>query len=91
MMELVRENPKLVEQYTSELVGSFKDEIQQIYAKYIKMAAHATSDRRRYQDVCRIIQRFEKVAGKNLREELVKELRDVYKRKPAFLDELSKI
>ncbi|MCG7336612.1 hypothetical protein MHZ95_15180 [Sporosarcina sp. ACRSM] len=91
MMELVRENPKPVEQYTSELVGSFKDEIQQIYAKYIKMAAHAASDRRRYQDVCRIIQRFEKVAGKNLREELVKELRDVYKRKPAFLDELSKI
>lgn len=91
MMELVREDPKLVEQYASELVAPFKDEIQEIYVKYIKMAAHAASDRRRYQDVCRIIQRFGKVAGEKLRNELVNELRDVYKRKPAFLDELGKI
>ena len=91
MMELVRETPKLVEQYASELVVPFKDEIQEIYAKYIKMAAHAASDRRRYQDVCRIIRRYEKVAGENLRDELVNELKDIYKRKPAFLDELGKI
>lgn len=91
MMELVRENPKLVEQYASELVVPFTEEIKEIYAKYIKMEAHAASDRRRYQDACWIIRRYEQVAGKTLRDQLVNELKDIYKRKPAFLDELSKI
>lgn len=62
-----------------------------MYSKYIKGAAAHVSNRPAYQEVCQMIRRYEKIAGKQPRQSIVGELRSSYKRKPAFVDELSKI
>lgn len=91
LLEIVREYPKYIERYASDLVDVYKEEIQEIYKEYIKMKADCASNRKGYQGVYQMIRRYEKLVGKQLQQAIVNELRESYRRKPAFWDELSKI
>ncbi len=91
IMEVVRENPRNIEDYADMLADKFRDEVIDIYKKHIKLSACASSDRRRYQEVCGILKRYKKIAGRKSQEELINELSDLYRKRPAFVDELSKI
>ena len=90
-MDYVRENPQSIESYAGILKGKFKDEVIEIYQAYIKGAAGAARNRRDYQGVCRIIKQYNKIAGKKNQDTIIQELGAFYKKKPAFVDELSKI
>jgi len=74
IMDFVRENPRSIEEYAGMLENKFKDEVIEIYKKYIKAAASSSSNRRAYQGVCGIIKRYKKVAGKKKQEEMINEL-----------------
>lgn len=87
----VRENPSNIEQYAEMLIDKFKDEVIEIYNKYIKSAASSSSNRKDYQGVCRILKRYKKIAGKKNQEYIINELSALYRKRPAFVDELSKI
>lgn len=63
----------------------------EIYTKYIKSRASSSSNRKSYQDVCRILKRYKKVTDKKNQEELINELSAIYIKRPAFVDELSKL
>lgn len=91
IMEVVRGNPGSIEEYAQMLVKQYKDEVIQIYTSHIKQVASHSSDRRDYQGVCAIIKRYKKIAGKKNQDELIQELIALYRKRPAFLDELSKI
>lgn len=91
IMNVVRENPNDIEEYADMLVDKYKDEVIEIYKKHIKSVASSSSNRKSYQGVCRILKRYKKIAGKNNQEELIRELGTTYKRRPAFVDELSRI
>ncbi|AWZ48605.1 hypothetical protein C3495_07135 [Clostridiaceae bacterium 14S0207] len=89
--EFVRENPQYIEQYDEILLERSKDEVIELYKKYIKLKAEFSSNRKNYQGVCRILRKYKKIAGKNNFETIVNELIGLYRKRPAFLDELSKI
>ncbi|WP_318615786.1 hypothetical protein [Sporosarcina sp. YIM B06819] len=91
LMEFVRAYSECIEQYASDLVGVYKEEVQQVYKEHIEMTANRASNRKDYQGVCRMIRRYENIVGKQLQQAIVNELRSSYRRKPAFVDELSKI
>ncbi len=91
IMEFVKENPRNIEEYAEMLVDKFKDEVVEIYKKHIKSEASSSSNRKNYQQVCGIVKRYKKIAGKKNQEEMVNGLCALYKRRPAFVDELSKI
>lgn len=91
IMEFVTENPRSIEEYADMLVDKYQVQVIEIYTKSIKLQADLSSNRKHYQEVCRMLKRYKKIAGKNRLEEIVNELTVLYKKRPAFLDELSKI
>ena len=72
------------------LKEKFKDEVIDLYIKHIKKKADNSSNRKEYQRVCQILKRYKKIAGVKKQEELINELATMYRRRPAFIDELSK-
>ena len=91
LMDFVRENPRDIEKYAEKLVGKFRDEVFEIYAEFIKSTASRSSNRREYHGVCEMLTRYKKLAGEMNEKALINELKVLYKNRPAFLDELSKI
>ncbi|MEK5040763.1 hypothetical protein [Sporosarcina sp. FSL K6-3457] len=91
LMEFVRGYPDCIEQYANDLVEVYQEDIQQIYKEHIKAAANHASNRKGYQDVCQKIRRYGSAVGQQLQQEIVNELRELYRRKPAFVDELGKV
>lgn len=91
IMGYVRENPTSIDSYAEILMDKFKDEVIEIYKKYIKFEASHAANRSHYKNVCGIIKKYKKVAGKQSQIPIINELIALYRRKPAFLDELSKI
>lgn len=91
IMGVVRQNPGNIEEYAGMLKDKFKDEVIEIYKKHIKAEASFSSNRSNYQRVCGVIKKFKKIAGKENQEALINELTALYRKRPAFVDELSKI
>ncbi|MCC3357878.1 SWIM zinc finger family protein [Bacillus sp. REN16] len=91
MLEFVRMNPSYIETYAEKLVKPYEEEIIKIYEIYIKLTAGKASNRRDYRGVCNIITRYKKFAGKREQTKLIDELIDLYRKRPAFIDELGKI
>lgn len=91
IMEFVRENPGEIETYAHMLVGRFEHGVIKVYRQHIQLAASSSSGRSEYQKVCKILKRYERIAGKQSTEEIIRELSVAYKRRPAFIDELSRV
>jgi len=91
IMNVVRESPENIEEYAEMLVPHFKDEVINIYQIYIISKASSSSNRKGYKRVCEILQRYKKIAGNQKQEEIINELHAVYNKRPAFVDELSKL
>ena len=91
VMGYVRENPTSIDSYAEILMDKFKDEVIEIYKKYIKFEASRAANRSHYKNVCGIIKKYKKIAGKQSQIPIINELIALYRKKPAFLDELSRI
>ncbi|MDR7079845.1 uncharacterized protein (UPF0305 family) [Neobacillus niacini] len=91
ILAFVRDNPRYIEDYAEKLVKLFKEDVIEIYKTFIHSAARTSSNRRDYQGVCQIIKRYKKIAGKPKQVEAINELMGLYKKRPAFIDELEKI
>ncbi|MGG7621276.1 SWIM zinc finger family protein [Bacillus coreaensis] len=91
ILDFVRANPAYIEVYDKKLVKHFKEEIIEIYQKYIHSVARQSSNRKDYQGVCQKITRYKKLSGKPKQQELISELMGLYKKRPAFIDELGKL
>ncbi|NOW04312.1 SWIM zinc finger family protein [Clostridium beijerinckii] len=91
IMDYVRENPTSIDTYAEILMSKFKDEVIEIYKKYIMFEASRATNRSHYKNVCRIIKKYKKIAGEQSQIPIVNELIALYRKKPAFLDEFSRI
>lgn len=91
LLAFVQANPQLIEQYADDLIKLYPEEIQAIYYAYIISKSAGALNRGAYQEVCRTIRRYAKIVGKQHQQSIVDELRKNYRRKPAFMDELSRV
>ncbi len=91
IMDYVRKNPESIEQYSEIIAEKYNEEVVSIYRKYIESRAKQASNRNQYREVCHIILRYKKLAGISSLEEIVIQLSILNKKRPAFLDELSKL
>ncbi|MFC5604300.1 SWIM zinc finger family protein [Sporosarcina koreensis] len=91
ILEYVRENPSLVEHYWKYLVGSHKEEAIRLFEYKVKVAAENSFNRKEYIQVCQLLKRFGKLAGREVQMKVAGELEQTYKNRPAFLDELAKL
>ncbi|NHM31686.1 SWIM zinc finger family protein [Neobacillus terrae] len=91
IMEFVRRNPERIETYAEMLLDQRKEEVIEIYKDNVKSSAKSSSNRKEYKVVCRKIKEYKKIAGKQNQTDLINELRTMYLKRPAFIDELGKI
>ncbi|MFS0689316.1 hypothetical protein AB1K89_08745 [Sporosarcina sp. 179-K 8C2 HS] len=91
ILAYVRENPSSVERYLKYLMDSHKDEAIWLFGYHVKTIAENAFNRKQYKEVCQVLKRFRKVAGREAQLNLVEELKQTYKNRPAFLDELGKL
>ncbi len=91
LLEYVKKSPSSVENYYKHLIPEFKEEIYEVFIKYIEQAASRARDRRDYQGVCAIIRNLKKAGGKNQVLEIKQKLFDLYAKRPAFRDELTRV
>lgn len=91
LMDYVRAAPSEIEEHAERLAQHDRDEVLQIYESYIDRQAEASTDRRGYKAVCSVIKRYKKVAGASKQAEVVSRLKATYGRRPAFVEELSKL
>lgn len=91
MIELLRKNISMVEYYAPKLIDTYKDEVIEIYEEYIKSISQSSSNISNYKYVFKKIKKYKKIAGKEKQVEIIDYLISLYKRRTAFIDELSKI
>ena len=91
IMEIVRKEPNKLSKYIKCLMDRYSDEVLALYRKYIKDEAEKAYTRERYRAVCYMIVDYRKYESEQRINELIIELKIQHKRRPAFIDELSKI
>lgn len=91
ILQIVKEQPHKIEEYGDRLFIKFPDEVIKAYETFIKHNASIASKRKDYANACWDIKKYEKYAGKHRVIELVSLFKDLYKKRPAFIDELKKI
>jgi hypothetical protein len=91
MMAYVKANPSAIEDYALRLVEGYRAEVERIYSNQIYYAAEVSSKRKDYQRVCAMLKRYKQIAGQAGQTEIVHRLEAQYNKRPAFLDELTKL
>ncbi|MDD4089291.1 MAG: hypothetical protein PHP29_06340 [Tissierellia bacterium] len=91
ILQLLKEQPHRIEDYGDRLFGKFPEEVIKAYEIYIKNSASIASKRKDYVNVCWKIKNYGKFAGIDKVTEMINDLMNLYKKRPAFIDELKKI
>ncbi|MDR7238180.1 hypothetical protein [Neobacillus drentensis] len=73
------------------IIKDYLEEVNELFTKYIEYSAEEATDRKKYRTVCSIIKTYKKACGTIHSHKLIGELREKYKRRPAFIEELGKI
>lgn len=91
ILEYCNKNKSYITDLYPYLIKHYPEEVNRLFIKYILEAAEEASDRKKYKNVCQIIKTYKQVCGADHAERLIYELKEEYKRRPAFLEELGKI
>lgn len=91
MLAYVRSNPSAIEDYAVRLSADYREEVERIYSDYIYKVAGSSANRKEYKQVCAILKRYRKIFDSSGLSRIVEKLRDEHSKRPAFLDELSKV
>ncbi|OZU88066.1 hypothetical protein CIL03_13105 [Virgibacillus indicus] len=73
------------------LLNNYALEADELFKQFIRYQAEPAGDRKKYRSVCRVIKEYKAAFGDSKFLELKEELKEKYKRRPTFLDELDKV
>jgi hypothetical protein len=91
LLEYIHKQPHLIERFYIDLIPEYAEDVYNLFQQYIEYSAAGASDRSGYRRVCGTVRLLKKAGGKDRAAEIKKKLTAMYIRKPAFLDELSKV
>lgn len=91
LLNYVRERPSTIIYLHDYLIADYPLEVYKIYGQYIESMAEEENNRKGYRKVCREIKGLRKLGGSELAEGLIQQLKETYKRRPAFVEELGKL
>jgi uncharacterized Zn finger protein len=90
LLEHVQANPAHVVAFYKELIPPYEDEVFRLFVQHIEEMAANASNRGGYKKVCQVIRRLNKIGGREHAAAVKEKLLQLYKRRPAFCDELSR-
>jgi len=91
LLEMLKKEPWHVESYQKHFLKTNAQDIYKMHVINIRKDAEMAGDRSRYQRVCRDLRSLKKIGGKSEAAMLVAEFKEKFKKRPAFIDELSKV
>ncbi|MGJ7920784.1 SWIM zinc finger family protein [Neobacillus sp. LXY-4] len=91
ILEYCKEYPSYILDLYPHLIEGHLAEVNNLFIDYIEAEAEAATDRKKYKKVCGFIKTYKKACGANNAQELVNHLKQKYPRRPAFLEELTKL
>ena len=91
ILEVVVNHPSAITEYADKLIGTYKKEVIEIYEFFIKELSDDASERKQYKVICKQIKEFSKYIEIEKKIKFINGLIEKYKRRPAFIDELSKL
>ena len=93
LWEMVKENPDLsfIERYETYLSKRYSDELVDLYTSQILDYLERNMGRDHYQTACRYIRRMIKLGGKAKADNLIAQLRTLYAKRPALMQELDRV
>ena len=91
LLEYCKENNSTITLCYEHLLPDHKNEVALIFTKHIKQYASYKDGRSHYRSVCDLIREFKKACGVKAAHTVRDKLATEYARRPAFLDELSRV
>ena len=90
LLEQAKKHPEQIYLYGAALATQYRDKVRGVYLKLLKKEAEKAYGRSAYQVVCGHIENFAGAGYMPAAAALIEEFKLLYKRKPAFVDELRK-
>ncbi|MCC5890897.1 MAG: SWIM zinc finger family protein [Alkalibacterium sp.] len=91
ILQLTENNPHLIEMTLNLLKETYPEETLQIYTNYMFQLAEKSSNRKEYKQFCKKLTTYGKIFGEEKKRDVISQLEETYKHRPAMIDELSKI
>lgn len=91
LLDHCRTDVSAIEHLHPHLLADYPHEVNEIYTNYIYQQIERASNRKAYWTVCQKIKKFKKALGAEPAAVLIEELKFMYPKRTAFLDELEKI
>lgn len=91
LLDYCRTEVSAIEQLHPHLLADYPHEVNEIYTNHIYRQIERASNRKAYWTACQKIKDFKKVLGADPAAVLIEELKFMYPKRTAFLDELGKI
>ena len=91
LLDYCRKDVSAIEHLYPHLLADYPHEVNELYTIYIYRLVEPASDRQAYQSACGKIKAFQKALGANVAAGLIEELKFMYPKRRALLDELGKI
>ncbi|WP_084242846.1 hypothetical protein [Planomicrobium okeanokoites] len=91
LLDYCRSNVSAIEHLYPHLLADYPHEVNEIYTAYIYRQIERASNRKAYWTACQIIKNFKGALGAEAAAGLIEELKFMYPKRTALLDELEKI
>lgn len=91
ILEYCRKRPSYIVSYYPHLIEEYPVEVDELFIKYILESVREATDRKKYKQVCAVIEKYKSAYGEKPAARLIGSLQMEYPRRPAFLDELKKM
>ncbi len=90
LLNYVQANPHVASYYHEYLAGLFPQELSEAYERLALATLERKVNRKGYRETCGYLQRMQQLGQQERVAELVTQLREQYKKRPALMDELNK-
>ncbi|WP_157886470.1 hypothetical protein [Planococcus versutus] len=91
LLDYCQKDVAAIEHLHPHLLAEYPHEVNEIYTSYIYRVIEQASNRKAYWSACQKIKGFQQALGAEAATGLIKELKFMYPKRPALLDELGKI
>lgn len=91
ILKYCEQSPAMVVELYPYLLDDYADHVDDIFTRHIKWEAEYATDRKKYRLVCEKLKVYKIACGDLKFGQIVKELKQTYHRKPAFINELEKV
>lgn len=91
LLDYCRRDISVIEQLYPHLLADYPHEVNEIYTAYIYQQIDRASNRKAYWTACQKIKSFKVALGPQAASQLVEEIKFMYPKRPALLDELGKL